>query len=92
MATGDLQLQTNVYQILPVGDKSIEITEKKANKLVYGFAEENKIRTPVYHQLKCNKAVTPKFYDLPKICKLDVPIPLIFLSTTLCIAKFLVLL
>ena len=33
----------NVYQILPVGDKTIEITDKKVNKLVYGFAEENKI-------------------------------------------------
>ena len=35
----------NVYQILPVGDKAIEITDKKVNKLVYGFAEENKITT-----------------------------------------------
>ena len=52
----------NVCQILPVGGKSIEITEKKVNKLVCGFAKENKITTPVYHQLKCDKAVTPKFY------------------------------
>ena len=56
------QVKFNVYQILPVGDKSIEITEKKVNKSVYGFAKENKITTPVYHQLKCDKAVTPKLY------------------------------
>ena len=36
----------NVYQILPVGDKSIEITEKKVNKLVYGFAKQKKLQLP----------------------------------------------
>ena len=83
----------NVNQILPVGDKSIEITEKKANKLVYGFAKKNKITTPVYHQLKCDKAVTPKFYGLPKIHKSDVPLrPIVSFigAPTYCIAKFLV--
>ena len=34
----------NVYQTLRVGDKSIEIAEKKVNKLEYGFAEENKTK------------------------------------------------
>ena len=83
----------NVYQILPVGDKSIEITEKKVNKLEYGFAKENKITTPVYHQLKCDKAVTPKFYGLPKIHKSDVPLrPIVSFigAPTYCLAKFLV--
>ena len=83
----------NVYQILPVGDKSIEITEKKVNKLVYGFVKENKITTPVYHQLKCDKAVTPKFYGLPKIHKSDVPLrPIVSFigAPTYCLAKFLV--
>ena len=45
----------NVYQILPVGDKAIEIADKKVNKLVNGFAKENKITTFVYHPLKCAK-------------------------------------
>ena len=83
----------NVYQILPVGDKSIEITEKKVNKLVYGFAKENKITTPVYHELKCDKAVTPKFNGLPKIHKSDVPLrPIVSFigAPTYCLAKFLV--
>ena len=64
----------NVYQILSVSDKSTEITVKKVNKLVHGFAKENKITTSAYHQLKCNKAVTPKFYGLPKIDKSDIPL------------------
>ena len=63
-----------VYQILPVGHKSTEITEKEVKELVYGFAKGNKIKTSVSHQLKCNKAVTLKFYDLPKIHKSDVPL------------------
>ena len=83
----------NVYQILPVGDKSIENTEKKVNKLVYGFAKENEITTPVHHQLKFDKAVTPKFYGLPKIHKSDVslrPIVSFIGAPTYCLAKFLV--
>ena len=65
---------------LPVNDKSIEITKKKVNKLMYGFAKENKITAPVYHQLKCDKTVTPKFYGLPKIHKSDVPLrPILYL-------------
>ena len=60
---------------------------------MYGFAKENKITTPVYHQLKCDKAVTPKFYGLPKIHKSDVPLrPIVFSigAPTYCLAKFLV--
>ena len=69
------------------------MTEKKVNKLVYGFAKENKIATPVYHQLKCDKAVTPTFYGLPKIHKSDVPLRpiLVFIGApTNCFAKLLV--
>ena len=83
----------NAYQILPVGDKSIEITKKRVNKLVYGFAKENKITTSVYHQLKCDKAVSPKFYGLPKIHKSDIPLrPIVSFigAPTYCLAKFLV--
>jgi len=39
----------NVYQVLPDGDKSVELTdnsEKKVNKLVYDFANDNKITAP----------------------------------------------
>ena len=39
----------NVYQILPVGDKSVEIIKKRVNKLVYGFPKENEITTPIYY-------------------------------------------
>ena len=81
----------DVYQILRVGSKSIKITEKKVNRLVYGFAIENKITTPVYHQLKCDKAVTPKFFGLPKIHKSDVPLrPIVSFvcAPTYCLAKF----
>jgi len=49
--------------VLRVGDKSIELTEKKVNKLVYDFAKDNKITAPVYYQLKCDKAVTPNIYE-----------------------------
>ena len=83
----------NVYQSLLVGDKSIEITEKKVNKLAYGFAKENKITTPVYHQLKCDKVVTPKFYGIPKIHKSDVPLrPIVFFvaARIYCLAKLFV--
>ena len=59
----------NVYQILPVGDMSIEITEKKINTLVYGFAKENKITTTVSYQLRCDKAVTSKFMVYRKFIK-----------------------
>ena len=62
-------LQKNVCHILSVGDKSIEITEKKVNKLVYRFAKKNKITTPVYHQSKCDKAVTPNFIGYRKFIK-----------------------
>ena len=71
----------------------IEIEEKKVNKLVYAFAKENKITTPVYHQLKCDKAVTPKLYGLPKIHKSDVPLrPIVSFigAPTYCLAKSLV--
>ena len=83
----------NVYQILPVGNKSIEIIAIKVNKLVYGFAKENKTTTPVYHQFKCDKAVTPKFYGLPKVYKSDAPLrPIVsFLGApTYCLLKLLV--
>ena len=83
----------NVYQILPIGDKSIEITENKVNKFVYGFAKRKKIITPLYHHLKCDKAVTPKFCGLPKIHKSDVPLsPIVSFigAPTYCLAKFLV--
>ena len=72
----------NVYQI-PVGDKSIKVTEKKVNKLVYGFAKKNKITTLVYHHLKSDKSVTPKFYGLPKIYKSDVQLRLLYLLLVL---------
>ena len=83
----------NIYQILPVGDKSIEITKKKVNNLGYGFAKDNKITTPEYYQLKCDKAVTLKFYGLPKIRKSDVLLmPIVsFVGAAFCyLAKFLV--
>ena len=55
-----------VYQILPVGDKAIEIADKKVNKLEYGFAEENKITTFVYHPLKCAKLLLLHFMEYQK--------------------------
>ena len=58
-----------------------------------GFARKNKITTPVYYQLKCDKAVTPKFYGLPIIHKSDVPLrPIVSFigAPTYCLAKFLV--
>ena len=83
----------NVHQILPVGDKSIKITEKKVNKLLY-MVLLNRMKLQLLHsQLKCDKAVTPKFYGLPKIRKSDVlhrPIVSIIGSPTYCLAKFLV--
>ena len=83
----------NVDQIFLVADKSIEITDKKRNKLVYSFAKDNKIATPVFHQLKCDKAVTPKFYGLPKIHKSGFalnPVVSFIGAPTYCLAKFLV--
>ena len=41
----------------------------KCNKICYQL-----VTTLVYHQLKCDKDVTPKFYGLPKIHKSDVPL------------------
>ena len=52
-----------------------------------------KITTPVYHQLKCDKDVTPKFYGLQKIHKNDIPLRTIvsFIGApTYYLAKFLV--
>ena len=83
----------NVYQILSVGGKSIEILEIKVNELVCGFAKKNEIRTPVYHQLKSDKVVVPKFCSLPKIHKSDVSLrPIVSFSgaLTYCLAKLFV--
>ena len=83
----------DVYQILPDGDNSIVSIEKQVNKLLWRFAEENKITGPTYYQLKCDKSVTPKIYGLPKLHKTEIPLrPIVSFigALTYCLSKFLV--
>ena len=82
-----------VCRVLSKRDKSITSVEKQANNLVWSFVKENKITVPVYRQLKCDKSVTPKIYDLPKLHKSGIPLRPIVLfigAPTNQLSKFLV--
>ena len=58
-----------VYRVLSKRDKSVTSVEKQVNNLVWYFVKENEITDPVYHQLKCDKSVTPKNCGLSKLHK-----------------------
>ena len=82
-----------VCRVLSKRDKSITSVEKQVNNLIWSFVKKNKITDPVYRQLKCDKSVTPKIYNLPKLHKSGIPLRLVvsFIGApTYQISKFLV--
>ena len=65
---------------------------KDVNDFVYQLLLDNKIKQDKYYWLHCSKAVMPRFYGLPKIHKVNVPLrPIVSFvnSPTYNISKFL---
>jgi len=65
---------TNTYRKIKMKPNPIIAIEHDVNKFLWRRAKENKMTSPVYSTLKCNKSVSPKFYGLPKVHKVNIPL------------------
>ena len=52
---------------------SLNRITKDVNDFVYQLLLDNKIKQNKYYWLHCSKALTPRFYELPKTHKVNVP-------------------
>ena len=82
----------DIYSKLVTKRNPINNITKDVNGFVYQLLLDNKIKPDKYYWLHCSKAVMPRFYGLPKIHKVNVPLrPIMSFvnSTTYNISKFL---
>ena len=82
----------DIYSKLVTKRNPINNITKDVNDFVYQLLLDNKIKQDKYYWLHCSKAVMPRFYGLPKIHKVNVPLrPIVSFvnSPTYNISKFL---
>ena len=82
----------DIYSKLVTKRNPLNNITKDVNDFVYQLLLDNKIKQDKYYWLHCSKAVIPRFYGLPKIHKVNVPLrPIVSFvnSPTYNISKFL---
>ena len=82
----------DIYSKLVTKRNPLNNITKDVNDFVYQLLLDNKIKQNKYYWLHCSKAVMPRFYGLPKIHKVNVPLrPIVSFvnSPTYNISKFL---
>ena len=82
----------DIYSKLVTKRNPLNNITKDVNDFVYQLLLDNKIKQDKYYWLRCSKAVMPRFYGLPKIHKVNVPLrPIVSFvnSPTYNISKFL---
>ena len=82
----------DIYSKLVTKRNPVNNIAKDVNDFVYQLLLDNKIKQDKYYWLHCSKAVMPRFYGLPKVHKVNVPLrPIVSFvnSPTYNISKFL---
>lgn len=82
----------NVYFKLKTKSNPLNKITKDVNAFVHKLFKDKKIMKDKYYWLHCSKGVMPRFYGLPKIHKINVPLrPIVSFinSPTYNLSKFL---
>ena len=75
---------SSVYSKLSKKSNPITKITADVNKYVWNLSKNQKITKAEYHFLHCSKGVIPRFYGLPKVHKVPVPLrPIVLLSICL---------
>ena len=80
------------YEKLPTRPNPVNQIPSRINQYGWNMYRNEKINKKCYHYLRCSNAITPRFYDLPKIHKSSVPLrPVVSFvnSPTYNLSKFL---
>ena len=83
--------ENDIYSKLVTKRNPLNNITKDVNDFIYQLLLDNKIKQNKYYWLHCSKAAVPRFYGLPKIHKVNVPLcPIVSFvnSPTYNISKF----